>query len=272
MISLTSAATAAAVEVPSAPTATGQGAAPAPPAPPAAPAPVASTTSTKQVAVRLRMGSRGDAVRDLQRELRRRGMRIAVDGAFGPATKRAVKRMQKRFRMKVTGIADARLLKRLGLRTRRAAAAPASAPAPGATGYLELFPVAGEYSYFNDWGAPRGQGGHEGTDIMADRNTPLVAVDDATVARVARTESGLGGIYIWLRRADGVQYYYAHLQSVAGGLEAGSRVSVGQIVGAVGNSGDARNGPTHLHFEIRNGWTPTNPYPHLLAVDPAARY
>ena len=80
--------------------------------------------------MRLRIGSRGDAVRDLQRELRRRGLRVAVDGAFGPQTKRAVKRMQKRFRMRATGIADAKLLKRLGLPTRTVATAPATPAAP----------------------------------------------------------------------------------------------------------------------------------------------
>jgi murein DD-endopeptidase MepM/ murein hydrolase activator NlpD len=265
------------VPVPSAPAGETQGAAPAPPVAAPAPAPAATapvTAAPRMVALRLRVGSRGDAVRDLQRELRRRGQRIAVDGAFGPATKKAVKRMQKRFRMKQTGVADAKLLKRLGLPTRAAAAAraaPAATPVPAATGYLKIFPVAGEYSYFDDYGAPRGQGVHEGIDIMADRGTPLVAVDDGTISKMTRTESGLGGICMWLRRADGVQYYYAHMESIAEGLEVGSRISVGQVVGGVGNTGDARSAAPHLHFEIRNAWTPINPYPHLQAVDPTAR-
>jgi murein DD-endopeptidase MepM/ murein hydrolase activator NlpD len=231
--------------------------------------------ATRSVAVRLRIGSRGDAVRDLQRELRRRGLRLAVDGAFGPQTKRAVKRIQKRFGMRATGIADAKLLKRLGLPTRTAATAPATPAAPvvppGTSPYLKLFPVAGEYTYYDDYGEPRGGGVHQGNDIMADRNTPVVAVDDGAIAKMSRVETGLGGIYVWLRRADGVQYYYAHLQSIAEGLEVGSRISVGQVLGGVGNTGDARSGPTHLHFEIRNEWTPINPYPHLQAVDPTAR-
>jgi murein DD-endopeptidase MepM/ murein hydrolase activator NlpD len=231
--------------------------------------------ATTSIAVRLRIGSRGDAVRDLQRELRRRGLRLAVDGAFGPQTKRAVKRIQKRFGMRATGMADAKLLKRLGLPTRTVATAPATPAAPvvppGTSPYLKLFPVAGEYTYYDDYGEPRGGGVHQGNDIMADRNTPVVAVDDGAIAKMSRVETGLGGIYVWLRRADGVQYYYAHLQSIAEGLDVGSRISVGRVLGGVGNTGDARSAPTHLHFEIRNEWTPINPYPHLQAVDQTAR-
>ncbi len=91
------------------------------------------------------------------------------------------------------------------------------------------------------------------------------------ISKMTRVETGLGGLYIWLKRADGVQYYYAHMDSIAEGLAAGSRITVGQVVGAVGNTGDARHGAPHLHFEIRIAWTPINPYPHLQAVDPAAR-
>jgi murein DD-endopeptidase MepM/ murein hydrolase activator NlpD len=262
------------VDLPSAPAVAAQGAAPAPPVAVAAPA-AAVVATTAAVPIVLRLGSNGDAVLDLQREMRRRGARIAVDGEFGSATKKAVKRLQKRFRMKRTGIVTPKLLKRLGLPTRAAAAAPAPAvaptPVPGVSKYLKVFPVQGEYTYFDDYGAARGQGAHQGNDIMADRGTPLVAVDDGVISKMTRTESGLGGIYIWLRRADGVQYYYAHMDSIAEGLEVGSRISVGQVVGGVGNTGDARSAPPHLHFEIRNEWTPINPYTHLQAVDPTAR-
>ena len=256
------------VELPPAPgAATAPGAAPAPAAPaatPATPAPAAPT-----VVVRLRIGSEGPAVRDLQRELRRRGIPVKVDGEFGPATKRAVQRMQKRLKMAPTGIADTRLLKRLGLQTRAAASTPAAAPALTTSQYLKVFPVSGEYQYTDDFGVPRHQGAHQGVDLMADRNTPLVAVADAVVNRLSRVDSGLGGINVWLKRPDGVEFYYAHMESVATGLEEGATVMAGQVIGAVGNSGDARYGATHLHFEIRpDGRTPINPYPHLVAVDP----
>ena len=132
------------VELPPAPgAATAPGAAPAPvaaAAAPATPAPVART-----VAVRLRIGSEGPAVRDLQRELRRRGIPVTVDGEFGPATKKAVKRMQTRLKMRPTGIADTRLLKRLGLQTRAAASAPRRGTGhPHDLAVLEGVPGGGE--------------------------------------------------------------------------------------------------------------------------------
>lgn len=231
----------------------------------------AGTTTTRTVAVRLKLGSRGAAVRDLQRALRKRGYRqVTVDGAFGPKTRAAVRSLQKRWRMRVSGVADTKLLKRLGLQTRRVASAPAVSSTPSKSPYLDLFPVQGEYSYFDDYGAGRRQGAHQGTDIMADKGTPLVAVTDAKVDRVQRVESGLGGIYVWLERpSDGTEYYYAHMSSITAGLEAGQKVKAGQIIGTVGNTGDARYGAHHLHFEIRLAGNRTiNPYPHLVAVDP----
>ena len=252
------------------------------PAPAAAPAPTASTPATAPATappstrvVVLRIGSSGQLVKDLQAELRRRGMRIAVDGAFGPATKRAVTRIQKRLKMKATGVANRKLLIRLGLRARLTAAADAPVTpkiAPGASPYLLVFPVAGANSYTDDFGDARHQGRHEGNDIMADRGTPLLAVADARVIRLSRTESGLGGISLWLERADGTQYYYAHMTTITDGLAEGSKVAVGQLVGTVGNTGDARYGAAHLHFEIHpGGGSAVNPYQHLVAVDPAAR-
>lgn len=270
-----------AVEVPTTSAHLAQGAAPAPPAAaPTAAAPAtapAATRPSRKVKAVLRVGSYGALVRDLQRELRRRGQRITVDGAFGPATKRAVARVQKRFRMRATGVADTRLLKRLGLRTRMAAGAPAASTparvvAPGASQYLEVFPVQGDYSYSADFGASRHQGSHQGVDVMADRGTPLVAVTSGVVSRLTRTETGLGGIYVWLQRADGTDYYYAHMHTIAAGIAEGTRVGAGQVIGTVGNTGDARYGAPHLHFEIRPaGSSPIDPYSHLVAVDPTAR-
>ncbi|MGD9696802.1 MAG: M23 family metallopeptidase [Thermoleophilia bacterium] len=247
--------------------------APVAPAPaataPTAPTAPAATTAPTTVAVVLKQGSRGQAVRDLQRELRRRGLKVRVDGAFGPATKRAVMRMQKRLKQKPTGIATTALLKRLGLQTRAAAATPAPVVARGSSPYLKVFPLVGKYTYTDDFGARRHQGPHEGNDLMSARGTTIVAVDNAVVERLTRTEKGLGGIYVWLKRADGVEYYYAHMNSIVDGLQEGQRVAAGDILGGVGNTGDARYGATHLHFEIRPKGVPIDPYPHLRAVDPA---
>lgn len=114
---------------------------------------------------------------------------------------------------------------------------------------------------------------HHAIDIAAPTGTPLVAVADGTVARVSW--NALGGRTLYLRSADGrYDYYYAHLDSYAPGMEAGRRVRRGDVVGTVGTSGNAR-GP-HLHFQVldlRGGGsrgTPVNPYPMLQAAELAS--
>lgn len=228
----------------------------------------------------LRMGLVGSDVKHLQNVLRRKGQRVTADGVFGRQTRGAVIRMQQRLKMKRTGVANAAFVRRLGV-TIRAPRSTAPAPKIDTTGgyplagpnaasarYLKVFPVAGKHTYTNDWGAPRGQGAHEGNDIMAAR-VPVRAVTDGTISRVNRVESGLGGIYLWLKDGAGNDYYYAHLTSIHPGIEPGVRVAAGRDLGIVGNTGDARYGATHLHFEIRPaGSRPINPYTDLLAVDP----
>jgi peptidoglycan LD-endopeptidase LytH len=147
------------------------------------------------------------------------------------------------------------------------------------------FPLPREYldSYENTWGAPRPQGGHEGTDLMVPTGTAEYAVTDGTIVPVAgANENGwnsLGGYAVMLR-ADysvgpvkkGDLFYYAHLERESA-LEIGTRVRVGQTVGYAGDTGygpEVTRGlfPPHLHF----GWydarsTATsgamNPYPLL---------
>lgn len=228
----------------------------------------------------LRLGALGLDVKNLQRELRRRKHRIGVDGAFGPQTKRAVTRQQRRFAMTPTGRASVRLQRRLRLKPswRPTQAAPPQAPQPALTPrsvpvgnlYVREFPVRGEYTYMDDFGAPRHQGRHEGIDIMADSGTPVIAVTDGTVLRMTRAARGLGGIWLWQQDEQGNTFYYAHLSSVAPGLEPGSVLRVGQEVGGVGNTGDASGGASHLHFEVHPGdGAAINPFAELVAVDPA---
>ncbi len=97
------------------------------------------------------------------------------------------------------------------------------------------------------WGDPRdgGRRQHEGIDIFADRGTPAVAAAEGRVTRTGN--GGLGGKTVWLR-ANGKALYYAHLDSINTHMGAG--VQIGDTLGFVGNTGNARTTPPHLHFGI----------------------
>jgi peptidoglycan LD-endopeptidase LytH len=109
--------------------------------------------------------------------------------------------------------------------------------------------------------------GHQAIDILAVRNTPIRAVDDGTIARLF--ESKAGGLSIYqFDPARRFNYYYAHLERYAKGLQEGQRVSAGDVVGYVGTSGNAPKNTPHLHFAIselgpeRRWWQgrPIDPY------------
>ena len=204
----------------------------------------------------LKVGAHGARVRGLQVALLRKGFDVGVDGVYGPDTRRAVARMQKRLGLVATGRADPTLLKRVGA---------------GRPNRLLAFPVAGPHSFSDDFGAPRHQGRHEGNDIVAPKGVPVVAVANGSIERMTRVERGLGGIWIWLRADDGTGYYYAHLSHIAPGLAPGSRVNAGQVIGNVGMTGDARGTVFHLHFEMHPvGRGAVDPYAELRAADAAA--
>ena len=226
----------------------------------------------------LRPGMTGPDVKVLQQLISERGIRVTIDGAYGKGTISAVKRVQRGMHLARTGLADLGFLRKVGLRSRLAAsvttaAQPATTAAAATTAtagqYLKAFPVQGTVSYRRDFGAPRHQGSHEGTDIMADKGTPIVAVSNGVIERLTRTESGLGGIFVWLKDGSGNTYYYAHMNGIVDGLQAGSSVKAGQQIGAVGNTGDARYGEDHLHFELHpGGASAVDPFTELTTVDP----
>ena len=113
------------------------------------------------------------------------------------------------------------------------------------------------------WGANRdgGRRQHEGVDIFAPRGTPVIAAADGYVSRVGDTR--IGGKVVWLRDAErGQSLYYAHLDSQA--VRSGQRVQIGDTLGFVGNTGNARGTPPHLHFGIyRRGEGAVDPYPFV---------
>jgi murein DD-endopeptidase MepM/ murein hydrolase activator NlpD len=155
------------------------------------------------------------------------------------------------------------------------AAPPAvpAAPLPSPAGLGLLIPVQGvkAASLVNTYDQARGQGRrHDAIDIMAPRGAPVLAVADGTVMKLFR--SGRGGITLYELAPDGrTIYYYAHLDRYASGIAEGRALRRGQLLGYVGNTGDAGPGNYHLHFEVSTikapgqywGGTPQNPYPLL---------
>lgn len=127
-----------------------------------------------------------------------------------------------------------------------------------------VMPVAGVsgHELRDSFGDPRSGGrSHQGIDIFAPRWTPAVAVVDG---RVASIQTGArSGKALRVRGSDGRSYFYAHLEDWAEGLREGLAVRAGDLLGYVGNSGNAIHTPTHLHFEVRDRNRVMNPYPVL---------
>ena len=152
-------------------------------------------------------------------------------------------------------------------------------PAPASDGLR--VPVAGvsRSALRDSWNEARegGARGHHGTDIIARAGTPVIAAADGWVEKLF--ESGRGGTTLYQRSADRRwSYYYAHLAGYAPGVREGMRVRAGQVLGYVGDTGDAGAGNYHLHFGLtrmrghERWWQGenVNPYP-LLARQPARR-
>jgi murein DD-endopeptidase MepM/ murein hydrolase activator NlpD len=131
-----------------------------------------------------------------------------------------------------------------------------------------VFPVADPHEFISSFGFPRGGGSrqHQGNDIFAPRGTELFATERGVIDNVG--SGSLGGIKLWLVGESGTSYYYAHLSAYAEGLHDGMVVEAGDLVGYVGDTGNARGTPPHLHFEIHpSGGSAVDPYPLLSTVD-----
>jgi murein DD-endopeptidase MepM/ murein hydrolase activator NlpD len=134
---------------------------------------------------------------------------------------------------------------------------------PAGDGYV--FPVFGDVSFTDDYGAPRSDTGwHQGNDLFAPTGTPVLAVADGRLSRVG--VNTLGGNRLWLTDEAGNSFYYAHLSAYAPAALEGARVRAGQVIAFVGNTGDAITTPPHLHFEVHpGGGDSVDPYPYLIA-------
>jgi murein DD-endopeptidase MepM/ murein hydrolase activator NlpD len=126
---------------------------------------------------------------------------------------------------------------------------PNVTPKLGQSGYV--FPVYGNSSFIDTFGAFRGDvagGWHHGDDIFAALGAPLLAVARGTVFSVGWNR--IGGWRLWLRDDEGNEFYYAHLSAYSPLAVNGAIVQAGDVLGFVGNSGDAQGTPDHVHFEV----------------------
>ncbi len=120
------------------------------------------------------------------------------------------------------------------------------------------------------FGAPRGRDRtHQGVDIFAMRGTPVQAATDGVVLSVR--DSGLGGKQVWLLGPAGQRHYYAHLDGWAAGLARGDIVQAGQVLGIVGDTGNAKGTPPHLHYGIYGAKGAFDPLPLMHAGNAAKR-
>ena len=137
-------------------------------------------------------------------------------------------------------------------------------PRESGVGYLDaiICPVLGPSAYGDTWGAPRSGGRrHQGVDMLAPTGTPLQAVVSGFVTQ--NPLQVLGGITMSLVGDNGNRYYYGHLSAYEG---LPGRVEQGQVIGYIGDTGNARGVP-HLHFEIHpNLGGPVNPTPSVRAA------
>jgi hypothetical protein len=142
-----------------------------------------------------------------------------------------------------------------------------------------VFPVVGPAKYFDDFGAPRAGGPHQGNDIIAPKRALAVAAEAGKVE--FWTTSANAGCMLYLYGKSGTRYLYIHLNNdvtsgndnrgkcVAGtayakGLRSGDAVQAGEPIGFVGDSGDANGGTSHLHFEVHpGGKKAVSPFPYL---------
>src|SRR5258706_8116902 len=161
----------------------------------------------------------------------------------------------------------------------RVVAWSAAAAGPKGTVPTVIFHVAGDVTYTDDFGQARAGGPHQGNDLVGVKKTPVVAVESGKVT--FWTTSASAGCMLYLYGDSGTMYEYIHLNndltmkndnrgscvagvSYAKGLKTGAHVQAGQMIGYLGDSGDANGIASHLHFEVHpNGGPAGAPDPYL---------
>lgn len=127
------------------------------------------------------------------------------------------------------------------------------------------FPVAGPSYFSDDFGDPRftpEPHTHKGNDIFAAFDTPVRSPADGVLQY--SVEPLAGGNAAYVTEPDGTYYYMAHLSGFVPGLSSGSTVRQGQVVGFNGDTGNAKGGAPHVHFEVHpGGGAAVNPKPIL---------
>lgn len=202
----------------------------------------------------LRRGSRGRDVRTLQLVLTAVGYRAKVNAYFGLGTQFQVKRFQRTWHIDAIGVVGPQT--GAALRSAIQGGRPAAAPVPPASAPVSAdgwaYPVRGTHNYGNGdnrFGAARSGHTHAGQDIMSPCGTPLAAARGGRV--LGADYGGDAGNYVAVHTADTrYDYFYAHLRSPAL-VKEGDTVKTGQIIGYVGETGDAVG--CHLHFELWDG-------------------
>ena len=120
---------------------------------------------------------------------------------------------------------------------------------PKLTAGRYVFPVYGPVAFIDTFGAPRSdETYHHGDDLFGQLGQPIIAVADGTLFNVGFEK--IGGYRLWLLDKKGNQFYYAHLSAYSTRAVNGAHVRAGQVIGFMGNTGDAEGTPVHLHFEI----------------------
>jgi murein DD-endopeptidase MepM/ murein hydrolase activator NlpD len=197
-----------------------------------------ATARTSRTPV-LTPGARGKAVKLLQRKLG-----VKRTGWYGPLTLKAVKRFQRAHDLPSKGYVGPRTWSLLLAKKKpaRKTTASRSTPRPPVTAG-RVCPAPNFTSWGQGWGASRGSRSHIGMDMMGRRGSPIVAIESGYIVREGRQSNG--ALRIVMQGVSGSKFYYGHMDKDL--VRAGARVTRGQVIGLMGDTGSP--GAVHLHFE-----------------------